>query len=241
MRLGGLQPCTLQDFPGKVAAVIFVRGCNLRCPYCHNPQLLSPSSDGQEMSETDFFSFLSSRRGKLSGVVVSGGEPTLQSDLPQFLAKVRGMGFAVKLDTNGTDPSMLALLLTGNLVDYVAMDLKDLPEAYPEWLGQADPQKIRTSLALLRASRISHELRTTVASPRISLSRLETMAKLVAGSRWFLQEASPGNTLEEGWKQVPAALLDVWCSRLREGGTQSCVRARTLLASEHLFSEGTLS
>lgn len=216
MRLGGLQPCSLQDFPGKVAAVVFARGCNLRCPYCHNPQLSDPFRNGQDLSEEEFFAFLSGREGKLSGVVVTGGEPTLQADLPRFLEKIRRLGFAVKLDTNGTQPNMLAELLTHRLVDYVAMDLKDLPEDYSEWLGATDPETIRTSLALLRASRIPHELRTTVTLPRFDLARLLAMSDLVNGSRWWLQKALSGACLD------PQAWDPLTEDDLESLGTQLC-------------------
>lgn len=225
MRLGGLQPCSLQDFPGKVAAVVFARGCNLRCPYCHNPQLSDLSRAGQNLSEDEFFAFLTDRKGKLSGVVVSGGEPTLQADLPRFLEKIRDMGFAVKLDTNGTRPDMLAELLTRRLVDYVAMDLKDLPEGYSEWLGPTDPEAIRTSLVLLRASRISHELRTTVTLPRFDLARLLAMSSIVNSSRWWLQRALPGPCLEpDVWDPLSESGLDSLGAQLCDMGIAAQLR-----------------
>jgi len=225
VRLGGLQPCSLQDFPGKVSAVVFARGCNLRCPYCHNPQLSDLSRAGQNLSEDEFFAFLIARKGKLSGVVVSGGEPTLQADLPRFLEKIRDMGFAVKLDTNGTRPDMLAELLTRRLVDYVAMDLKDLPEGYSEWLGPTDPEAIRTSLVLLRASRISHELRTTVTLPRFDLARLLAMSSLINSSRWWLQRALPGPCLEpDAWDPLSESGLDSLGAQLCDMGIAAQLR-----------------
>lgn len=227
MRLGGLQPCSLQDFPGRVAAVVFARGCNLRCPYCHNPQLSDLSWHEQDLSEDEFFAFLSERKGKLSGVVVSGGEPTLQSDLPRFLKKILDMEFAVKLDTNGTRPDMLAELLTRRLVDYVAMDLKDLPEGYSGWLGPTDPEAIRTSLVLLRASRIPHELRTTVTSPRFDLARLLAMSNLVNNSRWWLQRALPGPCLDpDAWTSPSEGDLDLLGRQLCDRGISVQLRRK---------------
>ena len=136
MRLLGLQRLTLLDFPGRIACTVFTGGCNLRCPFCHNSSLVH--SVGEEIKEEDFFAFLDSRRGRLEGVCVSGGEPTLHQNLPEFLAKIKEKGFLVKLDTNGTRPEMIANLISAGLVDYIAMDIKNSPEKYAVTVGLSE-------------------------------------------------------------------------------------------------------
>ena len=125
MILGGLVPFSLNDYPGKVAAVVFTQGCNFRCPFCHNGSLLSSLPDPDfSLPETDFFAFLREKRNKLDGVVISGGEPTLHAGLPVFIRSIKTMGFKVKLDTNGSHPRMLETLIRDHLLDYIAMDIK---------------------------------------------------------------------------------------------------------------------
>ena len=145
MRLAGLQKLTLLDFPGEVACTVFTQGCNLRCPFCQNPELVLPELfsgsgvlAGGLLPEDVFFDFLSRRQGKLSGVVVSGGEPTLHRDLPEFLLRIRRMGYLVKLDTNGLNPEMLSEILQASLVDYVAMDVKNSPGKYEFTCGREE-------------------------------------------------------------------------------------------------------
>ena len=151
MRIGGLQKVTLLDYPGKVACTVFLSGCNLRCPYCHNPGLVLPEqSEGSEIPEAEVLSFLERRKGKLDGVCITGGEPTLQPELPEFLEKLRRLGYAVKLDTNGTNPAMLKALLHERVLDYVAMDIKNSPSRYAETCGGIDClSRVRESAALL--------------------------------------------------------------------------------------------
>ena len=130
MKISGLQKVTLLDYPGKIACTVFLGGCNFRCPFCHNGSLVLPDGAGESISREDFLDFLDSRRGRLQGVCVSGGEPTLQPDLPELLSEIKSRGFAVKLDTNGTNPEKLLGLINDGLVDYVAMDIKNSPEKY---------------------------------------------------------------------------------------------------------------
>jgi len=149
MVLAGLQKLTLLDFPGKVACTVFTAGCDLRCPFCHNSGLLTAPED--TIPEPEFFAFLEKRRGILDGVCVTGGEPLLQPDLPDFLARIRALGFLVKLDTNGTHPDRLVRLLESGLADYVAMDVKNCPARYGETAGApVDPALITASMAVLR-------------------------------------------------------------------------------------------
>ena len=226
MRLAGLVPFSLQDFPGRTAAVVFAIGCRLRCPYCHNPGLAGRQTHRHRISEESFLEFLSLRRGKLSGVVVTGGEATDQEGLPGFLERIRSQGFATKLDTNGTNPERLERILDEELVDYVAMDLKDLPEAYPEWLGPTDPEAIEASLRLLQASGIAYELRTTVVAPRLDLDRLEAMSERVGDGRWFLQPGREvcGGAIGEGWNPPDLGELRSWTAILRDRGSNVALR-----------------
>ena len=133
--IGGLQKVTLLDFPGKVACTVFLTGCNLRCPYCHNPDLVLTKDNGKYISEKEFFEFLLSRKGKLDGVCITGGEPTLYPSLPNLIRRIRKMGFLVKLDSDGTVPEMLEHLLREKLLDYVAIDIKNAPSRYAEICG----------------------------------------------------------------------------------------------------------
>lgn len=162
MRIGGYEPSSLVDFPGHVAAVVFTQGCNFRCPWCHNRALVEPKEFGPILSVEFVMDHLERRRGKLSGVVVSGGEPTLQPDLADFLEGVRALGYPTKLDTNGSDPEALERLLARGLVDFVAMDLKAPWERYDEACGgRVDRIRLERSLAILRGSGVEHHLRTT--------------------------------------------------------------------------------
>jgi pyruvate formate lyase activating enzyme len=226
MILGGLQPCSFIDYPGRLAAVAFTRGCNLRCPYCHNPGLVAPPWPGA-VEEGEVLALLAARRGKLDGLVVTGGEPTLQPDLLPFLRRVKSLGFAVKLDTNGTRPDVLRDLLTARLLDYVAMDLKDEPERYPEWLGDGgDPEALRRSIALLASSGVDHELRTTVVLPRHDPARLARMARVAApAGRWVLQAYRPAAVLgPAAFCQPPTAEpLAQLAARLRSTEGVRCV------------------
>ena len=190
MRICGLQKLSMVDFPGKLAATVFTGGCNLRCPFCHNALLVTrleetPTLDGQEVLR-----FLKSRRGLLDGVVLSGGEPLLQSGAADFLAAVREMGFAVKLDTNGCYPGILARILEQNLVDYVAMDIKNSREKYAVTAGVPgfDPAPIDESLSLLRQSGVDYELRTTIVREFHTAQDIAAIGKWCAGApRYFLQ------------------------------------------------------
>lgn len=164
MKIGGYVPVSLCDYPGRVAAVVFTQGCNFRCPFCHNGHLLAddPVADAQSWDEQDVLARLVERRNRLGGVVISGGEPTLQSDLADFIGRVRHLGLAVKLDTNGSRPQVLTELLAAGLLDYVAMDIK-APWAHYMRLTHVARMAVavRRSVRILSASGIPHEFRTT--------------------------------------------------------------------------------
>jgi pyruvate formate lyase activating enzyme len=151
MNIGGYIKSSLIDFPGTISCVVFTQGCNFHCPYCHNPDLVPMNRGKNELISSDsVFSFLERRKGLLDGVVVSGGEPTLQKGLVDFLRRVKAMGFRVKLDTNGSRPQVLRVLFAENLVDYVAMDIKTSPDRYaPDLWDRVSPEILKESISLI--------------------------------------------------------------------------------------------
>jgi pyruvate formate lyase activating enzyme len=200
MIIGGLQKTSLIDFPGKVSCVCFVSGCNFRCPYCHNPDLVHPPGNAF-LDESGFLAFIRERRGFLDGVVISGGEPTLQNDLPAFVSLVKREGYAVKLDTNGSHPRILRELMGKKLLDYVAMDIKTDPSLYPKFMQrEIDPDCIRSSIQLIMTSGIPYEFRTTCVRPIVDARTVETIAQLIQGCfLYVLQQFSPLRVLEPGF------------------------------------------
>lgn len=163
MRICGLNKTTLLDYPGCVAATLFVGGCNFRCPFCHNGDLVLHSGEMMEYSEEEIFNFLKKRKTVLEGVCVTGGEPTLYEELPSFIAKIKEMAYKVKLDTNGSNPKMLQKLMNDNLVDYVAMDIKAPVTGYDKVCGiNVDIEKIKKSVDLLKSGETMYEFRTTI-------------------------------------------------------------------------------
>lgn len=188
IKIMGLQKVTLLDFPGKVACTVFFGGCNLRCPFCHNASLVLPRGEEPVMTEEQFFALLRKRQGVLDGVCITGGEPLLQPELTRLIADIRALGYAVKLDTNGTMPDRLAPLLAARAVDYVAMDVKSSPEGYAAAAGvPVDVDKIRESMALIKNSGIPHEFRTTVVAGLHTKEDIIEAARLVGDSPYFLQ------------------------------------------------------
>jgi len=166
MRIAGLVGTSLIDFPDRISCVLFLQGCNWNCWYCHNPQLIPLEADDSQSEPytlKTFTEFLESRRGKLDGVVVTGGEPTIHSDLPHLLSTIKGMGYAVKLDTNGSNPQMVKDVLEAQLVDYIAMDIKAPWDRYEEICGRGvQVENVKQTLALLKVCSKGWEARTTV-------------------------------------------------------------------------------
>ena len=186
MIIGGLQKTSLIDFPGKVSCVCFVSGCNFRCPYCHNPDLVHHPGNAF-LDEGAFFGFIRERQGFLDGVVISGGEPTLQNDLAAFVSRIKREGYAVKLDTNGSHPRMIQELMEKNLLDYVAMDIKTDPSLYPRFIKrEIDPDCIRSSVKLIMASGIAYEFRTTCVRPFVDAETVETIGRLIQGCSLYV-------------------------------------------------------
>lgn len=201
MRIGGFQPSSLVDFPGTVSAVIFTVGCNFRCPYCHNPELVFEEPE-RIIREREVLEFLSMRQGVLPAVTVTGGEPTMHEDLPTFLQKVRDLGYRIKLDTNGTNPAMLCSLVKTNLVDYVAMDVKAPLRTYARVVGAAvDTAAIEGSIGFLLSGAVDYEFRTTVVRSQLSASDIKQIGREIMGARrYYLQQFNPVKTLHPAFR-----------------------------------------
>ena len=185
MIFGGFQKTDLINFPGYVASTVFTRGCNFRCPYCHNPEFVIQGSDqtyfGETYTEEEILSYLRKRRSMLDGLVVSGGEPTLHADLPSFIRKVKALGLKVKLDTNGSRPDVLGKLMAEGLLDYVAMDIKAPLHKY-SLVGFEDTDAITLSISMLESSAVDHEYRTTCPKDLLTAEDFPKMASLTGPS-----------------------------------------------------------
>jgi pyruvate formate lyase activating enzyme len=196
----------LIDYPGKVAAAIFTQGCNFRCGFCHNADLIprsEASNNKSQIPEKEVLEFLGKRVGKLDGVVITGGEPTIQPDLPDFIKKVKELGFLVKLDTNGSSPSVLSSLLSDGLLDYVAMDIKNSPNRYQETCGQNFNENITKSIKLIMASGVEYEFRTTVLPAFHDQESIEELARYIKGAkRYTLQGFRSGNVYDAGLEKA---------------------------------------
>jgi len=198
MIIGGLQRFSLIDYPGKISAIVFTRGCNFRCPYCHNPELVDPNRYVDALEEEQLWEFLQRRLHKLDAVVITGGEPTLHDGLELFIEKIKTMGFLVKLDSNGSNPRVLKNLLSENLLDYVAMDIKAPLEKYSEVTRMpVDVKRIEESITLIRQSHLDHEFRTTIAKNLLSEDDVLSIAKMLRGEKlYFLQNCVPTKVLD---------------------------------------------
>ena len=198
MRIGGFQKFSLIDYPGKICAIVFTQGCNFRCPYCHNPELVKPSLFGKTIPEEEIFSFLEKRKGKLDAVEITGGEPTLQKDLVDFIQRIKEIGYLVKLDTNGSNPEMLEIIINHGLVDYIAMDIKAPLEKYKEVIHSViNPEKIKRSIRTIMSSNIKYEFRTTVVKSQLSKEDIINIGKLIEGAElYILQKFIPSKTLD---------------------------------------------
>ncbi|MBQ9325131.1 MAG: anaerobic ribonucleoside-triphosphate reductase activating protein [Clostridia bacterium] len=197
MKIYGLQKMTLLDYPGHVACTVFLGGCDFRCPYCHNYELVDGSVP-PVMDETELLSFLDTRKGRLDGVAVTGGEPCLHRELPGFLRRIREKGFAVKLDTNGAHPEILREVLEAQLADYVAMDIKNCREKYALTVGRdaVDLNAVQASLDLLRSGQTDYELRTTVVAELHTREDVEKIGIWIAGTRrYYLQAFTDRDTV----------------------------------------------
>lgn len=203
LNIGGLQKSSLIDYPGKISAVVFTQGCNFRCPYCHNPELINGKwkIENGKCHEKAVLEFLKKRIGKLDGVVITGGEPTLHENLPEFIKQIKDLGFAVKLDTNGTNPEMLKQLIDEKLIDYVAMDIKAPMDKYFDIVCvKVDTDKILTSIEILKNSNVKYEFRTTVVRSQLSCADFEKIGALIQDApKYYLQRFLPTKILDKSF------------------------------------------
>ncbi|RGU95731.1 anaerobic ribonucleoside-triphosphate reductase activating protein [Clostridium sp. AF15-17LB] len=202
MVIQGLQKLTLLDYPGKVACTIFTAGCNFRCPFCHNASLVVDTYKNKEIKLDDIFAFLKKRMGVLDGVCVTGGEPLIQPDIEAFLRRIKEMGYAIKLDTNGSFPDKLKRLVDEKLVDYVAMDIKNSQESYGKTIGiqDYDIRNIHRSVQYLLSDAVPYEFRTTVVLEFHQRSDFESIGRWIKGAqRYYLQQfVDSGDLIREG-------------------------------------------
>ena len=207
MKIAGLQKTTLIDYPGKIAATVFLSGCNFFCPWCYSPELvlLDKIKKQPGISEKEFFAFLKEKIGLLDGLVICGGEPTLNKDLPDFIKKIKKLGFLVKLDTNGSNPEMLKNLIAKNLLDYVAMDIKASLNKYQvSGIKYRALDNIKKSVKILKEGKVDYEFRTTVV-PTIHTQRdILEIAKWIGGKnvKYFLQSFRPEKTLDPEFEKI---------------------------------------
>lgn len=207
MIIAGLQKTTLIDYPGKIACIVFLAGCNFRCPFCYSGEIVLPEKILQRapLSEEKFFTFLEDKKGMLDGVVICGGEPTLNVELAQFAKKIKEMGFLVKLDTNGSNPIMLKKLIKENLVDYVAMDIKAAPQNYAKaTCSSVSFEKIEQSVAELKRGKVAFEFRTTMVPGLVGATDMVTIAQWIGGEdvAYYLQNFRPDKTLDPAYMDL---------------------------------------
>ncbi|MBN2884587.1 anaerobic ribonucleoside-triphosphate reductase activating protein [Patescibacteria group bacterium] len=206
MIIGGLEKLTLLDFPDNLAAIVFTKGCNFRCHYCYNPMLVWPhrpealALDEKDIekgyppvTEEDLFLFLQERLGKIDGVVITGGEPTLHADLPDFIRRIKKLGYLVKLDTNGTNPEMLTSLIKDKLIDYIAMDIKASWDKYQSVVDvPVNLDNLQKSVKIIMSSALPYEFRSTLVPDFHNSKDIESMGKAIEGAdRWYLQKFKP--------------------------------------------------
>ena len=202
MIIKGLQKTTLLDFPGKVACTVFTGGCNFRCPFCHNASLVLSPAQLPDLSEEEFFDFLGKRRGILDGVCITGGEPLLQKDIIPFLERIRALGFAIKLDTNGAFPEKLKQIVEAGLIDYIAMDIKNCREKYGQTTGvSCDPEQMFASVKYIMSCGVPYEFRTTVVKELHTPEDILSIAKDIEGADgYFIQLfKDSGELIENGF------------------------------------------
>ncbi len=215
MIIGALQKTSLIDYPGEIAAVIFTQGCNFRCPYCHNPELVDKNRFTTPLDNNEVLAFLRHRQGLLDGVVITGGEPTIHKDLPEFLQKIKQMGYLIKLDTNGTNPAMVRRVTDINLVDYIAMDYKAPLGKYADVVrAEVNVHHIIDTMEIIKNSGVKYEFRTTIVKELLSPDDVQTIKhEIGSGEKYCIQEFNPTKTLDESFLECstfsPQILKDI--------------------------------
>jgi len=206
VRIGGIQKTTLIDYPGRVAATVFLIGCNFRCPFCYSAELVLPEKikEHPQIPEKEIFGFLKERQGLLQGIVICGGEPTINPDLPEFIKNIKDLGYLVKLDTNGSNPGMLKQLANEGLIDYVAMDIKAPKEKYEEAVGvKIDISDIEESVKALKEGKVDYEFRTTVVPTVHTKEDVINIAKWIGPAKnYFLQNFRAEKTIDPKFEKI---------------------------------------
>lgn len=203
MIIGGLLPFSTIDFPGDVSSVIFTQGCNLRCPYCHNPELI-PLKTETEISSLEIIKTLEGRKNLVDAVVISGGEPTLQKDLLEFLIRLKTSSFKVKLDTNASNPEMVSSIVFNDAVDFISVDVKTSPKKYSQMVGTYfDFTWIKKTIEILEKASLKFELRTTAVPGIVGKEDIEEIGKEIGGDRAFvIQQFNPSKTLDQALGKI---------------------------------------
>ena len=228
MKINGFQKLTLLDFPEKVACIIFTAGCNFRCPFCHNASLVTHIDENQNIDEEEIFTYLEKRKGLLDGVCITGGEPLLQSDIKEFIQKIKNMGYAVKIDTNGSYPEKLRDLIENNLVDYVAMDIKNCREKYAETAGIQNLllDNIEKSISILLENKVDYEFRTTVVNELHTKKDIKNISVLIKGAKkYFIQNfKDSGDIIARNMTEVTQNNLEDMLKTALDSGLSAKIR-----------------
>ncbi|MCM8818163.1 MAG: anaerobic ribonucleoside-triphosphate reductase activating protein [Candidatus Omnitrophica bacterium] len=203
MKIGAIQKTSLLEFPGLISCIVFTQGCNFRCHYCHNPELVLPEKFETTIVEEEFFDFLDRRKKYLEGVCITGGEPSIQLDIIDFINEIKKRGFKVKFDTNGSNPDIIEKLLKEKLIDYISIDLKGPFEKYEEIIGvKVDIEKIKKSIDLIKDFSIDYEFRTTVVKKQILIEDFEEIGKQIKGAKkYYLQKFIPSKLVNSEFEK----------------------------------------
>jgi len=201
MKIGYLQKTSLIEYPGKVCGIVFTQGCNFRCPYCHNPELVDPALFGECLPSEDVLAFLARRRGQLDAVTITGGEPTIHNGLLGFIRRIRNLGYLVKIDTNGSNPGVLRQIIDDGLADFIAMDVKSPLARYPDITRTAcDVGRVESSIQAVMRSSVAYEFRTTVFSGLLKPDDILEIGRMIRGaSRYVLQKFVPSKHLDQAY------------------------------------------
>ncbi len=233
MKIRGFQTLTLLDYPGRIAATVFTEGCNFRCPFCHNASLIDMGAEEECIAGIEVLSHLEKRKGKLTGLCITGGEPTMQSDLPAFIRSVKALGYAVKLDTNGALPDALSALLDEKLLDYVAMDIKNCREKYAVTAGFTEARanekllaNVEKSIALIKNAGIPFEFRTTVVKELHTPEDMKRLGEWLAGEQMYFLQAfvDSGDILSPGLAACTKDEMEAMCLILKHFVPKAALR-----------------